>query len=187
MTIPFGGYRTRSVRLILLERIHGTPLSVLESQLIQLPLEQRQAILSGIIDAESMLFHHKVIHEDLASRNVMLSGTPGTADFRVVILDFGQARWRREDMIEEGVNYVTSGPLSPILRWPRLSPLAYTYQWCDWVDWDIVDWLERTYRGSVLYAPITLEMEELWLPPPDEISRCDFPEDCGLLDELFDD
>ena len=160
MDLPCGPDRTRPVRLILMERLRGATLEADAPRVRALPLEQRQALLAKLIDAESAVFHRKVSLADFAPRNIMLCGRPGAPGFRVALFDFGEGAPLPSRSVREGANHAAAGPLSPILRWRKLPrELARN----DWIDWKLLPWLEGTYKGSPAYAPITAEMEDLWI------------------------
>lgn len=73
----------RSLRAVMAERmVAGT----------DAPLEEVVAVVEAILDGLAAAHAQNLVHRDVKPENVMVSGTPGTADFRLKVLDFGIAR-----------------------------------------------------------------------------------------------
>src|SRR5437667_10359606 len=83
LTTPYG--KGRSVRLILIEAMNATSMRDLNSKLFS--RLERQTIMKGIIEAETSLYTHNVLHRDLHPRNVLVEQD----SLRVIIVDFGAA------------------------------------------------------------------------------------------------
>ena len=159
-------YRTRAVRLILMERVRGASMLELQSEVESASLEQRQLLLSKIIDAESMLYYHNIIHTDFHPRNIMLSGKLGRPGFRLRIVDFGEAQLSDKNGMFEEITKSKYGPISPILRWQRRFLLDTRRT--DWIDWNYLQWLREHWKDSGHYAPITEDMRIFWIGTLDE-------------------
>lgn len=148
------GHTTRSVRLILIERILGTCMRDLDLTRISLPQHQRANVIAKIVDAESLLEPNGVIHGDLHPRNIILCGDDlGSASLRVVLIDFGRSvlDYELDPFSEAGL------PISPLLRWDTRFGRHRDFVTFGWVDWDWQQWLEQVWTGSEAYTPITEE------------------------------
>lgn len=123
---------TRSVRLILIERILGTCMRDLQPQLKHIPQYQRQKLMAKIVEAETLLFHYRVVHGDIHPRNVILSGSDlDNADLRVVLIDLGRSRLFDGNVVDNPVL-----PLSPLLRWDARLGAHEDFEALGWIDWD---------------------------------------------------
>lgn len=165
--VSASGAMTRSVRLILLERIPGTCMRDLDPLRMHIPEHRRQNIMAKIVDAESLLFSLGVRHGDLHPRNVMLCGSDlDDTNLRVVLVDLGRSN------LSDGNSGDDSGlPISPLLRWDARRNVHQDFELLGWIDWDWQAWLEERWSDSKAYAPITAESREEWLgwydnPPP---------------------
>lgn len=160
MKIRAGPTAFRSVGLILIERIQGCSMQQLSpvnlSQLI------RQTIMKTVIDTESLIYTHNIIHRDLRPANVLVRND--TEARRIVIIDFGKCVLGRHPVPELRQKYLPGVPISPLLRWhePR-------QKFQPWIDWAWEPWLEHVYGST--RASITENMKSLWLPPPPPIPR----------------
>ncbi|MCJ1366674.1 hypothetical protein MMC16_005804 [Acarospora aff. strigata] len=166
--VSVSGATTRSVRLILIERIPGTCMRDLQPRRMRIPQHQRANVMAKIVDAESLLFSCKVGHGDLNPRNIIVCGGDlGDTDLRVVLIDLGSSRVYVDDSFID-----PSGlPLSPLLRWDARGYSHQNFEALGWIDWDWQTWLEQRWSGSNAYAPITKKSREDWLgrydnPPP---------------------
>ena len=56
------------------------------------PLGEVVAIVRAILDGLAAAHAQDLVHRDIKPENVMMSGTPGSPDFRLKVLDFGIAR-----------------------------------------------------------------------------------------------
>ncbi|KAI9674981.1 MAG: hypothetical protein M1817_001387 [Caeruleum heppii] len=178
-----GSEWARSVYLIIIDFVSGVCMRDLDPRELSQP--QRQTIMKTIIDAESEIYMHGVIHRDLHPRNFLLSIDNERGDVnRIVFVDFGNSDVRR---ILPGA-YHKSRPsgvrVSPLLRWDErmrrhdqfLEQRWIEDRWVDfsWIDWDWQPWLVNCWGDSTHYAKITPEMDQTWLgrfryppsPPP---------------------
>ncbi|MCJ1367075.1 hypothetical protein MMC16_006207 [Acarospora aff. strigata] len=152
------GETTRSIRLVLMERIHGTCMRDLGLSGKQLSQQQRQNIMAKIVDAESLLFGCALSTGDFHPRNILLCGDDlGSASLRVVIIDFGNSVLDYPDPSND------SGlPTSPLLRWDVRRGDHKLCEEFEWVDWDWQAWLEERWTGSEAYAPVTDRAKTYW-------------------------
>jgi len=159
--VTASGTTTRSIRLILIERILGTCMRDLEPRQNCIPQYQRQNIMAKIVDAESLLFFHGVLHRDMHPRNVMLCGVDlADANLRVVLIDLGSSSLINNNTVDD------SGlPHSPLLRWDVRCEDHYDFKALGWIDWDWQAWLEERWSDSKAYAPITDASRDYWLGP----------------------
>ncbi|KAI9873929.1 MAG: hypothetical protein M1830_010383 [Pleopsidium flavum] len=150
---------TRSVRLILIERVQGKCMRDLDLSRVQLPQHQRANVMAKIIDAESLLYACGVIQGDLHPRNIILCGDDlDSASLQVVLIDFGKTVLDKSDPVND-----TGLPTSPLLRWDVRAGRHQTFEELGWVDWDWQMWLEQHWTGSEAYASITDDAREYWL------------------------
>jgi serine/threonine protein kinase len=108
-----GASDTRSVRLILIEQVPGTSMQQLDPRDFSQPVRQR--IMKEVIDAETLLYTHDIIHGDRHPRNILVL-TPLTAS-RIRIIDFGKSKLGRTPYPGEKQRYLPGVPISPLLRW----------------------------------------------------------------------
>jgi serine/threonine protein kinase len=148
----------RTVRLILFEFIPGQSMRQLSSAKLSQPI--RQTIMKAVIDAESLIYTHNVVHMDMRPANVLICGIPQVQ--RVVIIDFGQCAIGRHPLRQYHQKYLPGVPISPLLRWnkPRGN-------FESWIDWDWLAWLNHVYEPT--RASITDDMRSLFLPPPEPL------------------
>ncbi|KAI9781090.1 MAG: hypothetical protein M1816_002561 [Peltula sp. TS41687] len=154
----------RSVRLILMEAIPGTSMRELKPTDFSQP--ERQTIMKRIIEAESSLYTHNVLHRDLHPRNILvLDVGSSSSTLRVVLIDFGDAQLGRTGPKmnpSRAKRYLPSVPISPLLRWHQAWWDYRLHTFKDWIDWDWPTWLERQWPP--IDAVITDEMRSIWLP-----------------------
>ena len=156
--------RCRAVRLILMEHISGLCMLKIPEPLQTFSQRDRAEIISQMIDADSALYRLCIQHNDRHPRNVMICGTPGEQNLRVVIIDFGQseiltlkqrnAAYRRLD--------AHGRTISPILRWRGARRLHHPFRDCGWIDWEWDSWVQERWKDSPNYSDITPEMENFW-------------------------
>jgi hypothetical protein len=157
---------TRSVRLILVELIHGSSMQDLNPQ--DFSQEERKRIVRDIIDGESAVFTRNIFLEDLHPRNVVveLCSSNGSQSNirRVVHIDFESTRqtryiWAAEDPAGEE-RQLPGTYISPLLRWHKVWRKFNIF--ADWIDWDYEPWLEAEYAHTV--DSITPHMRVEFLP-----------------------
>ncbi len=157
--LPYPGNTTRSIRLILMERVRGICMSDIDPTRPQLPQHQRANVIAKIVDIDSSLKAFGVYQGDLHPRNIMLCGDDlGSESLRVVFIDFGQAH-----IVEKGRWLDNGRPISPVLTWHVRAPTHLRFQELGWIDWDWQEWLEKRWLGSDTYAPITEDAKRFWL------------------------
>lgn len=152
------GGHTRQIRLILLERVNGLPMSRLESKIFS--TEERQAIMRQIIDGESALYAKDVRHEDLCPRNVLIERSE-LGRVRTVIIDLGKSvigRSRNPSNSAEESQWFPGVSISPLLRWNIYY--GYPNSFGDWIDWPWQKWLEVQYKETE--STITDEQRQRW-------------------------
>lgn len=148
----------RQVRLILIERVNGLPMSRLEPK--RFSTEERQDIMKQIVEAESALYAKDVFHEDLCPRNILIEWS-GLERVRVVIIDFGKSvigRSRNPSNSEEESQWFPGVPISPLLRWNIYYGYPNSFE--DWIDWSWQEWLEFQYKETE--SAITDEQRQMW-------------------------
>lgn len=125
----------------------------------QIAQGERQAIMKAVIDAESVIYTHDVLHRDLHPRNILVHGTPEQP--RVFILDFGKCMlWRARDP-EENLKRRPGQPISPLLRWYK--PRGPQGSFLEWIKgWNWKTWLDSVYESTK--KDITRELKEVFLP-----------------------
>lgn len=154
-----GSHSTRSVRLILIERILGTCLRDLDPRQMHIPQHQRANLMAKIVDAEALVFACRIIHLDLHPRNIIIcSHDFEDARLRVVLIDFGRSKFDDRNQWD-----ITGLPISPLLRWDARNRRHEIFQALGFVDWDWQPWLEQCWTGSEAYAEVTDDSRDLWL------------------------
>ncbi|EGC44977.1 conserved hypothetical protein [Histoplasma capsulatum var. duboisii H88] len=149
---------SRSIRLILIEKVPGISMQCLNPT--NYPQSERQNILKAIIDAESLLYTHDILHKDMHPRNVLVLDS---ADRRVVLIDFGYCgigRTPSNSSPEWKAKHLPGVPISPLLRWAQVWDRHANFH--EWIDWDWQTWLEHCYEFTK--ASITEHMRSVWLP-----------------------
>ena len=168
----------RHVRLILMEFIPGKSMQQANPQ--DYPQEQRQAIISSILDAETVIYANNIVLLDLYPRNIILKqqqeakGTGPATRSRtqsvfqlqkqaVVLLDFEIVHLDRHDpyFIKRfgRETFMPGVVISPLLRWIGKEKGE---NFGDWVDWDWQGWIEERYGKD--RVSITDQMKEVWGP-----------------------
>lgn len=163
LELPVNQRQTRLVRAILLEYISGFALSELDPATFS--QHERQAIMKSIIDIESSIYAHNIVHRDLYPRNILLLNNDArfSDSQKVVLIDFGHAENRipNEDKGRlEREGYLLPQPISPLLRWHGINNPQFNFK--KWVDWEWQPWLEQEYGFTS--DSITEHMQSLWLP-----------------------
>jgi len=156
--------RTRTVRMILIEYIHGITMSHYQPQ--DFPQSARQAILKSIVDIESQIYEKDLLLLDIHPRNVIIMYNPADSSSsigqqpRAVLVDFADVLFnrRRDDPLALLLNYFLGEYISPLLRWKKAHYPIYRFE--GWVDWDWDWWLEAEFPHTA--ATITPEMRERW-------------------------
>ncbi len=162
--ISASGTTTRSVRLILLERILGTCMRDLDPHRTFIPQHQRKALMAKIVDADSLLSSHGVSHGDLHPRNVMLCGSDlDDTNLRVVLIDLGCSYLSDGNSGDDDPGDDTRLPVSPVLSWDVRRLVHTNFEALGWIDWDWQAWLEEQWSDSKAYAPITDVSRKRWL------------------------
>ncbi|KAJ8097728.1 hypothetical protein POJ06DRAFT_20404 [Lipomyces tetrasporus] len=109
----------------------------------------RQVIMKAVVEAESLLYTHNVLHRDIHPRNILvLSAATATYDRRVVVVDLGDAdigRSPRPKDPEAEARYLPGVPISPLLRWNVAWWRHRQSFFSTWIDWDWQSWLEHNY------------------------------------------
>ncbi|EEH47849.2 uncharacterized protein PADG_03933 [Paracoccidioides brasiliensis Pb18] len=103
---------SRSIRLILIEKVPGISMQRLNPT--NHTRSERQNILKAIVDAESMLYAHDILHRDIHPRNVLVLDS---AHRCVVLIDFGYCgigRTPSNSPAEWKAKYLLGVPISPI-------------------------------------------------------------------------
>ncbi|KAG5294647.1 PKc-like superfamily domain-containing protein [Histoplasma ohiense] len=155
---------SRSIRLILIEKVPGISMQHLNPT--NYTRSERQDILKAIVDAESMLYAHDILHRDIHPRNVLVLDS---ALRRVVLIDFGYCgigRTPSNSPAEWKAKHLPGVPISPLLRWDQGWGRHANFH--EWIDWDWQTWLEHCYEFT--RASITEHMRSIWLPKVPRIS-----------------
>lgn len=154
---------TRSVRLILMELIHGPTMRDLNPE--DFSQEERKRIMKLVIDGESTIYTRNIVLVDLHPRNVLVEQafeSPQSRISRVVHIDFEANRLSRywADDPEEEQRMLPWTYISPLLRWHKVW--RKTNPFADWVDWDYEPWLETEFAHTA--EAITPHMRKEFLP-----------------------
>ena len=156
----------RLVRLILVELIPGR--SLYQLMTTSLPRTLRQNIMKKIIDAESAIYTHNVMHKDVRPINIIIDTVDGKIK-RVAIVDFGYCELERHVDPAFKALYLPGVPISPLLRWRRFS-----MHFDSFIDWNWKPWLQQVYKSTE--ASITEDMRELWASETAaSYKKCDKP------------
>ncbi|PYH39901.1 uncharacterized protein BO87DRAFT_402839 [Aspergillus neoniger CBS 115656] len=134
----------RQIRLILLERVNGLPMSRLEPKIFS--TEERQAIMRQIIDGESALYAKDVRHEDLCPRNILIERSE-LGRLRAIIIDLGKSVIGRSRNPSNSAEESQGFPGVP-------------HYFEDWIDWPWQKWLEVQYKETE--STITDEQRQRW-------------------------
>jgi serine/threonine protein kinase len=140
----------RQVPMILMELIDGICMYDLDPK--PLSEEERNTIITRVLEAEAQVFHHGVCHRDLHPRNIIISPHPSPSDLsvtpeaRIVLVDFNIAQVER---LAGGVpsKSVRSKIVSPAYRqWGHLSEFVVL----GWIpqdeQTDYREWLWNTFE-----------------------------------------
>ncbi|ODH45038.1 hypothetical protein ACO22_00430 [Paracoccidioides brasiliensis] len=113
LELPIPNKKTsRSIRLILIEKVPGISMQRLNPT--NHTRSERQNILKAIVDAESMLYAHDILHRDIHPRNVLVLDS---AHRCVVLIDFGYCgigRTPSNSPAEWKAKYLPGVPISHI-------------------------------------------------------------------------
>jgi hypothetical protein len=153
------GDHTRPVRMILIEYVDGK--TMLEINVARTPVEHRLNVLTRAMEAESVLRHVGLEHNDVTQRNILVCGYDSltTAPTRVCLFDFNIAviADRSRDVVENGlVPEKTRRPVSPIDLWWHAGVLEFgTWLPEHWEDqpkeWR--RWVYEKYSNSEIFEP----------------------------------
>lgn len=135
---------SRPVRCILYEYVAGTALH--DTEIEDYSTSQRQAIMSAILDAHSILWQMDVSHRDVHPRNVIIvSAVEGQkADIRLI--DFNMARCGQRAQRRGHVPSMELEPRSAIVnRWRDEDMRNWMLDFVWLVDWPWNEWLENEY------------------------------------------
>ncbi|GKZ38370.1 hypothetical protein AbraIFM66950_010527 [Aspergillus brasiliensis] len=157
LDLPVDSIRTRTVRMILIEHIHGSTMADAEPE--SFSQSARQHIMKTIVDLESRIYEKDIWLIDLEPRNVIVSSAANSQP-RVVLIDFGHALFnrRRDDPLAMQLNNFLGQDISPLLRWNDAR--AKKFGFSDWIDWDWNGWLETEFAHTAV--SITPAMRERW-------------------------
>jgi serine/threonine protein kinase len=153
---PASANSFRTVRLILVEFIPGRSMRELKPKNLARPY--RQAIMKAVIDAESLIYTHNVLHKDIRPANVIICDSTQKRD--VVIIDFGKCVLGRHDLPQYHKEHLPGVSISPLLRWHKPKG-----EFRPWIDWNWAAWLDHVYEPT--RASITDHMRSLWGPQPE--------------------
>lgn len=176
---------TRSVRMVLLEEIHGRSIVSLlrEGKTSRVPPADRLAILAEIFEIYVRLEFAGIVHRDLEPRNVMLSGLDfddPTAEYtkpRVVFIDFNVC-----ELLQRRESFYTDArpkkPLDPKVEfgaycppeWRGWAPSPHCLNDAAWRGWIRKLWNSDEFRkdkGRILTFDDKREFIEVE-PEPDE-------------------
>lgn len=164
MKISHSGQQFRTVRLILLEYVDGSPMTTLRADVSP---DFRKAVMKQIVNVESQLYKINLRHGDIYPRNIIIQAiNSDLSKLCIKFIDFGHAAvGRSPDPRNDDLErmFLPGIYTSPLLRWFKThgrEPVCHFEQWIDW-DWN--KWLLETYRSDI--ENITPEMKHNWLPP----------------------
>jgi hypothetical protein len=171
LDLPVDDTKTRTVRLILMERIHGSPMRDVDPR--HFSQAERKQIMRMVIDGESAIYARDIRLVDLHPRNVLVvvEGESSNSErckngrvSRVVHIDFEaiwlSRWWCWEDPVEEQ-KHLPGTYISPLLRWHEAWKRHAEFR--GWIfDWDYQSWLEDEFGHMA--AEITPNMREVFLP-----------------------
>lgn len=155
---------SRSVRLVLMEHIHGSSLFQLKPE--NFSQAQRQRIMKLLIDGESAIHSHDISLGDLHPRNVLVEQDRRSKlnIKRVVHIDFGinmmsRCWWADYDPVSEQ-EQLPGTFITPLFRW--LSVFGKVRKFQGWIDWDYQRWLEAEYAHTL--SSVTPQMRAEFCP-----------------------
>ncbi|RAK97310.1 uncharacterized protein BO80DRAFT_482329 [Aspergillus ibericus CBS 121593] len=163
----YGSYSTeighsdqfRTVRLILIEHVIGSPMTSLRAK--DFPDHVQKTFMKQIVDIESQLYKINLEHGDTHPRNVVID----PSEPRVTFIDFGHALIGRSSDPQDEDLERQSLPgmyISPLLRWFKTRRRLPISRFEEWITWDWNEWLFDTYSSDK--ENMTLEMAQRWLP-----------------------
>lgn len=164
--------KSRFVRLILIQKFEGTAMNKLNPQ--DFSLQQRQAIMKGILDVESEIYKHDVRNLDIHPRNVIVqnidSMSTSSSNPEIVIIDFGHIilgrSYHPEDNPEEEMAMLPGAYISPRIRWGvKHQTHLLVMNFREWITWKWNAWLEREYKED----EVTDYMRSQWDSEPSEV------------------
>ncbi|KAK9249273.1 hypothetical protein V1506DRAFT_569458 [Lipomyces tetrasporus] len=154
--LPAGDATTRSVRLILIEVVPGS--CMLQLDPVDFSQSERQVIMKAIVDAESLLYTHNVLHGDVHPRNILILDTGREISARqVVLVDLGRARIGRStrlDNPEYEKKYLPGVPISPLLRWNKAWFKLRDYEYASDAS---MAYMKSIWLPSFLFRPLPPE------------------------------
>ena len=155
--LPVKVIRSRAVRLTLLELIHGRSMTQLNPA--EFSRSERQKIMKQVIDAESLIYQHNILHMDMRSSNVIICRDQTGKILRLVIIDFGQCFIGRHPVsyLFPEKDFLEGVSISPLLRWK-----SHRDTFDPWVDWNWTSWLNKVYESTK--PSITAHMRSIWDP-----------------------
>lgn len=165
--IRAGARAFRYVRLILIEFVPAPSMQQLKTS-GNLSQEDRQTIMKAVIDAESLIYTHNILHKDIRSANILVCLNSKIRP--VVIIDFGRCSIGRHFIPRLHETCLPGVPISPLIRWDNTRE-----EFKKWIDADWESWLERVYGST--RASITEEMLSIWKPldpPPVHFMEIDY-------------
>jgi hypothetical protein len=171
---------TRTVRFILMERLHGT--CMVDVDPYSLREEVRSMILKKVIVAETLIRDAGVKHRDVCPRNIIILGsgyddpdtTVGDIQFEVKILDFNVAT---VITYPHFVDRMYLGSLKVRKKkWPSklLSPIMThsghmmefsTAGWCSNDDMEAEKWLWYQFHNDDRYVPVVWDPNDPYIYP----------------------
>lgn len=169
LEVPVGS-DSRFVRLILIQKIEGTPMNKLSPH--NFSLSQRQAIMKGIVDVESQVYKNDVRHCDMHPRNVIINNV-SSAQPKIVLIDFGDCLLGRsydpEEEPEEEQAMLPGTYISPRVRWCVANGINYLVtDFEEWITWNWNAWLKSEYKDDEVTEYITTHWEpestDIWPP-----------------------
>lgn len=164
LSIPVEQSAERQVRLILIEFIPGVSMNSAKPE--SFSRSTRQHILKTIVDFETYLYAHDLVHRDIHPRNIILqheSKSDGDGGVKVIFVDFADVEFSRTAFYSYGVKEEQLLPktyISPLLRWHSAHSRIPGFK--EWIDWDWQSWLDKEFEDTA--ASITEQMREVFLP-----------------------
>lgn len=148
--------QTRTVRMILIEYIHGVIMRDAKPE--HYSQSARQKILKSNVDLDSRVYEKNIQLQGLHPRNVIIS-SPDRDPCGVVFIDFGKTLFNRrpDDPFALKLDWIYGQYISPLLRWAKHRG---TSRFGDWIDWDWDAWLETEFAHTA--GNITPEMRKRW-------------------------
>lgn len=157
LELPIEPAKTRSVRLILIELIHGSSLMNCNS-----PQPAVQKIMKSLIEIETSVYARNIRLRDAHPRNVIVT-KHADGQTRAVFIDFGKMEFDSGARAAQGryssFQLPSDNYVSPLLRWHNANKLnsAFNYK----IHWDWQPWLEAEFSQTA--ASITPGMQEFFL------------------------